>query len=196
MDQEHDRAHRERQQGEVQATSYLATGLPLNQPLYLRLWVKVANVWSYIDRTITATATVTPTAHFITPTNGATNVNLAQAIQWTSVANAQAYYLYVGSSLGAKDLLNSGELSGTSYVAFNLPLGQLLYARLWTKVAGGWGYVDITFTASSAQVVTATVISPSNGAIGVGPTDTYAARARTIRPSSSIVTSTPTPHTA
>jgi len=158
--------------GEIQTTSYLATGLPLNQPLYARLWVKVANVWSYIDRTITATATVTPTAQFITPTNGATNVNLAQPIQWTSVANAQAYYLYVGSSSGAKDLLNSGELAGTSYLASNLPSAQLLYARLWTKVAGAWTFVDITFTASVAPIVTATVTAPPNGATDVDPSGT------------------------
>ena len=139
--------------GELQATSYLAANLPINQPLYVRLWVRAGGGWSYIDRIVTGTATVQRTAQFINPVNGATTVDLGQPIQWTTVADAQAYYLYVGSSLGARDLLNSGELTTTSYLAPNLPLGQLLYARLWTKVAGGWRYVDITFTATSGGVL-------------------------------------------
>src|SRR5207248_2544554 len=156
--------------GELQATSYRVVSAPPDVTLYARLWTRAAGVWRFVDVSFTAAAGNALT--FIYPPAGVTSADMRQAFQWAPVANAQAYYLYVGSSLGAKDLLNSGELSGTSYVAFNLPLGQLLYARLWTKVAGGWGYVDITFTASSAQVVTATVVSPSNGAIGVGPTDT------------------------
>src|SRR5206468_8804559 len=42
-------------------------------------------------------------ARFITPVQGATQFDSWQAIQWSAVADAQAYYLYVGLSLGAKD---------------------------------------------------------------------------------------------
>ena len=59
-----------------------------------------------------------------------------------------AYYLYVGSTPGAKDLVNSGETSQTSYVIRTaLPVNQTLYARLWTKVANVWRFTDTTFTA-------------------------------------------------
>jgi len=95
----------------------------------------------------TVSITVTPsTATLIYPVNKATNVDMGQPITWTAVPGASAYYLYVGSSLGAKDLVNTGELHVTSYLAPRLPTGQVLYARLWTKVAGHWRNTDITFT--------------------------------------------------
>jgi hypothetical protein len=110
-------------------------------------------------------------ATFITPVNGATLVDTSSPIAWTAVANAQAYYLYIGTSLGATDLVNTGELQGTSYQAYGLPAGQLLYARLWTKKAAIWRYTDITFTAApGAPTLKATVITPANGATGVNPT--------------------------
>jgi hypothetical protein len=103
--------------------------------------------------------------------NGATLVDTSSPIAWTAVANAQAYYLYIGTSLGATDLVNTGELQGTSYQAYGLPAGQLLYARLWTKKAAIWRYTDITFTAApGAPTLKATVITPANGATGVNPT--------------------------
>src|SRR5204863_5678398 len=68
---------------------------------------------------------------------------------WTSVSGAQAYYLYVGTSVGARDLVNTGESQQTSYrVPATLPAGTTLYARLWTKIAGTWRYVDTTFSAA------------------------------------------------
>ena len=112
-----------------------------------------------------------PYAQFITPVNGATQFDASQPMTWTPIADAQAYYLYVGTSRGAKDLVDSGELQRTSYQPSGLPVGQLLYARLWTKNASLWRYIDITFTAASAgSALTATVITPANGATGVDPT--------------------------
>jgi hypothetical protein len=114
-----------------------------------------------------------PFAVFTSPVAGATNVDTWQPIQWTSVPDAQAYYLYVGTSAGAKDLVDSGELQTTSYQAYGLPAGQPLYARLWTKKAGVWRYTDITFTAAiGGPVLKATVITPANGATAVAPTGT------------------------
>ena len=70
------------------------------------------------------------------PTNGAVNADLSQPIQWTSVAHVQAYYLYVGTTRGAKDLVDTGEMLQTSYLVAQLPAGQTVYARLWTKAGG------------------------------------------------------------
>jgi uncharacterized repeat protein (TIGR03803 family)/VCBS repeat-containing protein len=145
--------------GEIQTTSYRAVNVPASVTLYARLWTKVAGVWRFVDSTFTAA----PLAYFITPTNGATDVNLTQPIHWTTVANAEAYYLYVGSSPGGKDLVNTGELQGTSYPASRLPGGQLLYARLWTKAGGVWRYTDITFT----EAPIAYFITPASGATNV-----------------------------
>ena len=60
------------------------------------------------------------------PANGAVNADLSQPIRWTSVENVQAYYLYVGTTVGAKDLVNTGETLQTSYLASGLPAGQTL----------------------------------------------------------------------
>src|SRR5512135_1131297 len=89
------------------------------------------------------------TATLTYPIAGAVNADLTLPFQWTSVPNVQAYYLYVGTAIGAKDLVNTGEILQTSYLASSLPLGQTLYARLWTKVAGAWQYTDSTFTAGA-----------------------------------------------
>jgi uncharacterized repeat protein (TIGR03803 family) len=87
-------------------------------------------------------------ATFINPVNHATNVDLTRPFTWTSVAGAQAYYLYVGTSAGAKDLVNTGEIQQTSYrVPLTLATGATLYARLWTKAGGMWRLVDAAFSA-------------------------------------------------
>jgi hypothetical protein len=111
-----------------------------------------------------------PYAVFIAPVNGAPSVDTSKPIEWTAVLDAQAYYLYIGSSLGAKDLVDTGEIQQTTYSAYGLPAGKLLYARLWTKKALVWRNVDITFTIVSSIVNKTTVITPANGATGVSPT--------------------------
>jgi hypothetical protein len=145
--------------GEIQVTSYLAAGVPSGQTLYARIWARVSGVWRYSDSTFSAapvTATITA------PAAGAVNADLTQPIQWAAVPYAQAYYLYVGTTVGAKDLVDTGETLQTAYLAKRLPAGQTVYARLWTKVGGVWRHVDSTF---SAAPVTATITAPAAGAV-------------------------------
>jgi Lectin C-type domain len=132
--------------GEIHQTSYLAVGLPAGQTLYARIWTKIGGIWQYRDSTFSAAASIPVTATITYPTNGAVNADLSQPIQWTSVPNVQAYYLYVGTTAGAKDLVNTGELQQTMYPAPYLPVGQTVYARIWTKVGGGWRYRDGAFS--------------------------------------------------
>ena len=142
------------------------TGIPGHvtggQVIYIRLWTMEGGAWRYVDSTYTVNAV----AQFVNPTNGASNVDLTQPIQWTAINGAQAYYLYVGTTLGANDLINTGETQVTSWPATSLPAGVTLYARIWTKAANVWRSTDITFTASALR---ATMIAPANGAIGVDP---------------------------
>src|SRR5207247_2063289 len=128
--------------------------------VYARLWTKVAGVWRYADSAFTPSLT----AVIVYPSNGAMSADLSQAIRWTGLANAQAYYLYVGTTLGAKDLMNTGEIQQTSYLTSNLPTFQTLYARVWTKVGGVWRYTDSSFTAVQTAPLTATITYPPNGA--------------------------------
>jgi hypothetical protein len=103
-------------------------------------------------------------ATFVYPGNGAVNVDPTQPFAWTSVADAQAYSLYVGTSWGTYDLINSGEISQTTYSMVGLPSGQTLYALIWTKLNGAWLYSGISFTASASV---ATLIYPFQGATSV-----------------------------
>src|SRR5579884_1478780 len=59
---------------------------------------------------ITFTAAAVQTAVFTYPVAGQQNVSTAQPFSWTAVSGALGYYLYVGTSAGAKDLVNTGEI--------------------------------------------------------------------------------------
>ena len=73
-------------------------------------------------------------------------VDVTLPLRWTTIADAQVYYVYVGSTPGAKDLVNTGEIQQTSYhLPSSVPADQILYVRLWTKAGGVWRYVDTTF---------------------------------------------------
>ena len=110
--------------GEIGPTSYLAGGLPAGQTLYAHIWTKVAGVWRFTESTFSAATSAPLTATITYPADGATNVDLTVPLQWTSVLNAQAYYLYVGTTVGAKNLVDTGEMLQTSYRA-TLPGRQL-----------------------------------------------------------------------
>ena len=150
---------------EILQTSYQpANLLPSGQTLYARMWTKVGDVWRSVDSTFT---TGSVTATLTSPANGATNVSPLQPIQWTSVTNAQAYVLWVGTTAGAMNVVNTPEILQTSYQPVSVPpASQTLYARMWTKVGGVWRYTDSTFTAAS---LTASLTAPSNGQTNVNP---------------------------
>jgi hypothetical protein len=120
--------------GQIFQTSYAAPKLLVGQLLYARLWTEVGNVWRYADSTFTPA----PIARLLAPLDGATNVDVSVPLQWTAVPGAQAYELYVGTAVGAHDLLDSRQTPLTSYAAPKLPVGQVVYARLWTLVDGVW----------------------------------------------------------
>jgi hypothetical protein len=152
---------------ETQQTSYQPASLPANVTLYARIWTKVSGVWRYVDSTFSAASL---TATLTSPANGASNVSPLQPIQWTTVLNVQAYTLWVGTSVAANNIVNTFETQQTSYQPASLPANVTLYARMWTKVAGVWRYVDSTFSAAS---LAATLTSPANGAVNVSPTPLF-----------------------
>jgi len=120
--------------GEIPHTSYLASGIPANQVVYARIWTETGGVWRSADSTFSGFTK----ASFVYPPAGAANVDVNIPIQWTSAPGVQAYVLYVGTTPGAKNLVETNEFLQTSYTASNLPPNQTVYARIWTKIAGGW----------------------------------------------------------
>ena len=147
--------------GEIQSTSLEVSGLPIGQTVYVLLWTKVSGTW----QSVSATVTVGPIAVPLQPINGATGVDPRSNVTWTAVPNAEAYYLYVGTSQGAKDLINSGETQLLAWPLYTVPAGTLVYGRLWTKFAGLWLYVDFTFQLLPVAVP----LSPQQGQAAVDP---------------------------
>ena len=145
--------------GEILQTSYLAAQLPAGQTVYARLWTKAGGVWRYTDSTFTVGLIATT---FLHPLDGATGVNLTQPFHWTTTIGAQAYRLYVGTSPGANDVLDSGEVAGTSYLPSGLPSSGILYARIWTKVNGIWRHSDIAFT-PEVSILPSHIVVPVDG---------------------------------
>lgn len=150
----------------IGTTSTSVPALPANQVLYARLWTQASSnsLWSYADSTFQAVARP---ATFVYPRDGAQYVDSRIAFSWTAVAEAQAYYLKIGTTLGGNDILNSGVLTtqATSYqVSKILPPGQTLYGRISTEINDRWWSSDISFVALPRP---ATFLYPTNGADGV-----------------------------
>ena len=148
---------------QTQATSFLARNVPPNRTLYARVWAQVGGVWRWTDSTFSA-ATQVPALTF--PANGAANADLSQPVQWTTVVGAQAYQLYLGSAVGAKDILDSRQTQAASFLAANIPPNQTVYARIWAKVGGVWRYADSTF---SVAPTVAEFLYPLDGGMSVDP---------------------------
>jgi hypothetical protein len=112
------------------------------------------------------TAAQTP-ATMIAPANGATQIDPSAPFSWTTASGAQAYYLYVGTSVGAKDVYNSGAITVTTKSVPGLATGTTYYIRLWTEFNGVWNhFVDSTFTTGFG---TAHLTYPLNGQTNTDP---------------------------
>lgn len=125
--------------------SWPVTGLPTNgKPVYVRLYTKLNNVWSYNDYTYS-----TGKAVMTSPVNSATINGTTATFTWSAAPGAPtAYWLYVGSTQGAKNYYDSGSL-GTGVLSRSvttLPANNsTVYVRLFTQVASGWIYNDYSY---------------------------------------------------
>lgn len=105
-------------------------------------------------------------ATFAYPISGQTGVDTTQAFTWAASPAAQAYFLVVGTTKFATNLVDSGVLpaTDTSYAVPDLPAGTTLYATLLTEIADAWQYQSVTFTAAPGR---ATLTYPVNGQLNV-----------------------------
>lgn len=83
-------------------------------------------------------------ARFLHPVDGAI-LPASPAFQWTAVAGATAYVLWVGSTPGGSDLLATGEVPSLSYPTLPVPEGVAVFARVWTRLGNVWRYADVRF---------------------------------------------------
>ena len=117
------------------------SALPSGRVLYARLYTKLNGKWYYRDRSFS----LTETSILLRPHDGAAGERL-HSISWKSVVNASAYYLYIGSKKGDRDLFDGGETSATSVPTPSLPENQRVFIRINTKINGIWHYSDSSFT--------------------------------------------------
>lgn len=126
--------------------------------------------------TITQTVT-TPTAQLYSPGNGAILPGAQVTFSWTFGTASDEYWLYVGNSFGATDILSSGPIAPgtTSLVVSSIPTdGRTIYTVLWSHTSSGWLDNTYSFIAatSGSGVAPAQLVSPSSGSTLSGGTNT------------------------
>ena len=104
----------------------------------------------------------TDSATLRSPADAATDIDASDPTPfwWTEINGAVSYWLFVGTSRGARNLFDSGALTGTT-VSVRLPASTNNFVRLWTLKNGQWSYQDSSFKTGTGI---ARVVSPANGA--------------------------------
>src|SRR5690606_10840846 len=110
--------------GEILETSWPAKFIPAGETVHARLHTKVNGFWWHTDISFQ----LAPKSVFIEPSTEGDELDPRAPLLWTEVRSALAYYLYVGSTPGAKVIVNSGEIQALSFDISTLPRGQTLYA--------------------------------------------------------------------
>jgi fibronectin type III domain protein len=131
--------------GEVDTNRVNTPALPAGTPLYATVSTKHGGEWRsrHTEVTLAGAALVSPAGN---DTGTATIGAKREVFTWTSISNAQGYALHIGREPGAKDVLDTGQIQGTSYTAADLPAGTRLYVSVWTMVDGAWNGTASTFT--------------------------------------------------
>lgn len=143
--------------------------LNANTTYFLRVWTTTASgVLRFSDSNFT-TGTTGPASLITSPANGASTVPFGPEvpITWSAVRNPQAYFLYVGTTLGGMDVYGTGETPATS-TSIALNPSTTYYLRIWTKRSDGiWVYTDSSFTTAAAGSLNglSTIVNPSNGSV-------------------------------
>jgi CSLREA domain-containing protein len=126
--------------------SQTETGLPTNgSPVYVRLWSLVSGAWLFNDYAYT---TVTPQAQLTAPAPGSRLTGSTVWFQWTPGTGLTGTWLYLGTSVGAADLLNQNEGMKEGEMVTGLPTnGSTVYVRLWSQISGVWQFIDYFYMA-------------------------------------------------
>ncbi len=153
------------------ATSDVVAGLPGDgSTVYARMYRKKSedSPWEYKDYTYTAWSE----SNWITsPAPGSTLSGTSETFSWDAATNS---WLFAGTTQGAHDLYNSGDLGTASAVtATGLPGdGSTVFIRLYKRAAPEqpWDYRDYTYKAFSESPW---ITSPLPGATLAGTTETF-----------------------
>lgn len=104
------------------------------------------------------------------PSNGSTLAGSSVNFKWN--ATSGSYYLYVGTSVGAKDIFGES-VTGTSKTVSNIPQdGRTIYVRIWTNVNNTWKYSDSSYKTAQAAAYSV-MTQPANGSTIHGGSATF-----------------------
>jgi hypothetical protein len=153
--------------------STVVNNLPTNgQTLYVRLHSHIGS-WQWNDYTLTAFGGTSSKAQLTSPAPGSTLTSTTVTFQWTGGSGVAQYWLYIGTTPGAFDILSRDMGTQLSTVVSNLPAnGQTLHVRLHSHI-GGWQWNDYTLTASGSAPAKAQLTSPAPGSTLTSTTVTF-----------------------
>lgn len=155
----------------INSTSQTISNLPQDgSTVYVRLWTYINDSWKYTDTSYKTKLPIATASQITSPVNGSTLQGSSTTFKWT--ATSGSYYLYIGNSVGASDIV-SKSVSGTSATVSSLPQdGRTLYVRFWTNTNGSWKYFDTTYKTKQATPVSQ-MTSPANGSTIRGGSATF-----------------------
>jgi hypothetical protein len=155
--------------------STTVSGLPTDgRVIFARLWYRLASGWKQIDIQYTA-GNQGGLPALISPVPGSPLSGSTVTFQWTAKEiPVTEWWLYLGTSQGAKDLYNSGSLgTSLSTTVSSLPTdGSIIFARLWYRMASGWKDIDAQYAAGNQTGLPA-FTSPTPGSPSTGSTVTF-----------------------
>ncbi|MCP4349125.1 MAG: hypothetical protein GY795_26900, partial [Desulfobacterales bacterium] len=158
-------------------TSATVSGLPTDgETLYVRLWSKVNGEWLYkTDSIYTACNNSSAIAEILSPASASTLDSTTETFTWNDTG-AEQYWLWIGTTAGGNDVGNWDKGTDTSATVSGLPdNGETLYARLWSKVNGGWVFkADSIYTACNNGSSAAEIQTPASGSVLDSTTETFA----------------------
>ncbi len=107
------------------------------------------------------------------PSPNSTLTGASTTFTWTAGSGGvTGYYLHIGTSLGAANLVNIGPLVGTSASVILPTNGATIYVQLYTNISGGSqlsnSYTYTEFTQSAAAIT-----SPTSGSTLTGASTTF-----------------------
>jgi hypothetical protein len=130
--------------GAIDATEYRVDGLPGSTRLYATILTEIAGRWRQVPESFTTGLRLSVLTE---PGEGESGVAAPRfTFRWAGVPTAQGYYLYVGTTPGMKDVVNTGGIRETCFAAENLPGLRRLYVTLFTELRGVWYPTTGTFT--------------------------------------------------
>jgi hypothetical protein len=161
-------------QGPFTGTSAMVN-LPTNgAAIYVRLWTFVNGGAMIYHNDYTYTEATPSTGVITSPTPGSALTSASTTFNWSAASGGTIqYYLWVGSSPGGSDLVNTGPFTGTGAMV-NLPTnGTTIYVRLWTFVNGGAMQYHNDYTYTEATVAGGVITSPVPGGSLTTATTTF-----------------------